>query len=234
MTPLTKYRIATGPGPFPDLTGTDEAIVLIDTLRASSTIVTALSLGIETIIPVLDDRQAFSLKSPATIISGEAGGVKISGYDIGNSPVELINTYRESPFSTLVLKTSNFIPLAVSLPRAVVCSTLNLAAVARYLDAKNAFIIAAGGKRGIAEDLGTALALAGLLSGVELDARGVKSFIRESATARHLCSIGYDQDVEFIARVNVFDIVPVYDGKLIKKAGLQAPTRPSAACGLSL
>jgi 2-phosphosulfolactate phosphatase len=230
---LAKYRIATGPGPFPDLIVTDEAIVLIDTLRASSTVVTALSLGIETIIPVVDDQQAFRLKNDATVISGEAGGIKIKGYDIGNSPVELIKTYRESPFSTLVLKTSNFIPLARSLPRAVICSTLNLAAVARYLDSKNAVIIAAGGKRGIAEDLGTALALAGLLTGVRLDPRAVQTFIRESAAARHLCSIGFDQDVEFVARVNVFDIVPVYDGRLIKKAGLNSCARPSALCELS-
>lgn len=218
MTPLAKYRIATGPGPFPDLQGTDEAIVLIDTLRASSTIVTALSLGIEAIIPVVDDQQAFSLKNSSTIISGEAGGSKIKGYDIGNSPVELVQAYREAPFSTLVLNTSNFIPLALSLPCCVVCSTLNLAAIATYLDSKNAVIIAAGGKRGISEDFGTALALAGLLSGVGFDALATTTFVRESAAARHLNTIGYDQDVAFVARVNVFDIVPVYDGKLIRNA----------------
>ena len=129
MTRLAKYRIATGPGPFPDLQD-DEAIVIIDTLRASSTIVTAFFLGIETVIPVLDDEQAFSSKCDCTVIAGEAAGVKIEGYDIGNSPVELIETYRKPPFLKLVLKTSNFIPLLVSLPRAVVCSTLNLTAVA--------------------------------------------------------------------------------------------------------
>jgi 2-phosphosulfolactate phosphatase len=216
---LAKYRIATGPGPFADLADTEEAIVLIDTLRASTTIVTALSLGIQTVIPVLDDRQAFSLKSSSTIISGEAGGIRIAGYDIGNSPVELIQTYRAAPFSTLVLKTSNFIPLVLSLPRAVICSTLNLGAVARHLDSKKACIIAAGGKRGIAEDFGTALALAALLSGLELDPRAVRCFVKESMAARHLCSIGYDQDVEFAARTDVFDIVPIYDGRVIGKAG---------------
>ena len=97
MTRLAKYLRATGPGPFPDLQD-DEAIVIIDMLRASSTIVTAFSPGIETVIPVLDDEQAFSLKDDCTVIYGEAGGVKIPGYDIGNSPVELIETYRKTPF----------------------------------------------------------------------------------------------------------------------------------------
>ena len=219
MIRLAKYRIATGPGPFPELLD-DEVIVLIDTLRASSTIVTAFSLGIETVIPVLDDEQAFSLRGDSTVISGEACGVTIAGYDIGNSPVELIKAYRQSPFLNLVLKTSNFIPILVSLPRAVVCSTLNLAAVARFLDGKDCLILAAGGRRGIAEDLGAALALGDILSGVHFDADVIKSFIKESNAAQHLCGIGYAQDVEFIARVSVFDIVPVYDGAVIRKAGM--------------
>ena len=221
MIRLAKYRIATGPGPCPELQA-DEVIVLIDTLRASSTIVTALSLGIETVIPVLDDEKAFSLRGDSTVISGEACGVKIAGYDIGNSPVELIKTYRQRPFLNLVLKTSNFIPILVSLPRAVVCSTLNLAAVARFLDARDAFIIAAGGRRGVSEDMGAALALGDMLSGVQLGAGGVKSFIEESSAARHLRGIGYAEDVEFIARESVFDIVPVYDGQVIRKADMPA------------
>jgi 2-phosphosulfolactate phosphatase len=216
---LAKYRIATGPGPFPDLQDED-CIVLIDTLRASSTIVTALSLGIETVIPVLDDQQAFSLKNDETVISGEAGGVKIPGYDIGNSPVELMKTCQQASFSTLVLKTSNLIPLLVSLPHAVVCSTLNLGAVARFLAGRKAVIIASGGRRGIAEDLGTALALGAILKGVQFAESSIRSFIQESTAAQHLCRIGYSQDVEFIARVNVFDVVPVYDGKVIRQAGL--------------
>ena len=219
MIHLAKYRIATGPGPLPDLQDED-CIVLIDTLRASSTIVTALSLGIETVIPVLDDQQAFSLKNDETLISGEACGVKIPGYDIGNSPVELIKTCQQASFSTLVLKTSNLVPLLVSLPRAVVCSTLNLGAVARFLSGHKAVIIASGGRRGIAEDLGTALALGAILMGVQFDESSIQSFIQESTAAQHLCRIGYRQDVEFIARVNVFDVVPVYDGKVIRQAGL--------------
>ncbi len=119
-----------------------------------------------------------------------------------------------------MLKTSNLIPLLVSLPRAVVCSTLNLGAVARFLAGHEAVIIASGGRRGIAEDLGTALALGTILMGVQFDESGIQSFIQESTAAQHLCSIGYRQDVEFIARVNVFDVVPVYDGKVIRQAGL--------------
>ena len=73
-----------------------------------------------------------------------------------------------------------------------------------------------------------------MLSGIDIETRAIKNFIKESTAALHLCSIGYDQDVEFISRVNVFDIVPVYDGKLIKKADRQACSRSSAARELSV
>ena len=219
MIRLAKYRITTGPGPLPDLTDED-FVVVIDTLRASSIIVTAFFLGIETVIPVLDDEQAFLLTCDSTVISGEAKGVKLTGYDIGNSPVELIETYREAPFSYLVIKTSNLIPLLVSLPRAVICSTLNLSAVARCLAGKDAVIIATGGRRGVAEDLGTVLALGSAVSGVQFDAGCITAFINESHAAQYLRSIGYGQDVDFISQVSIFDVVPVYDGAVIRKAGM--------------
>ncbi len=90
----------------------------------------------------------------------------------------------------------------------------------RCPDGKDALITAAGGRRGFAEDLGTALAPGNILSGVRVDAGSINSFIKESNSAQHLCGIGYGQDVAFIARVNVFDVVPVYDGEVIRKAGM--------------
>lgn len=68
--------------------------------------------------------------------------------------------------------------------------------------------------------MGTALALGTILSGVHVDAGSITSFIKEPNSAQHLCGIGYGQDVAFIARVNVFDVVPVYDGEVIRKAGM--------------
>ncbi len=64
--------------------------VVIDILRASSTITTALANGAETVIPCEKVEQAFQLReqltSTQTILGGERGGVLIDGFDYGNSP----------------------------------------------------------------------------------------------------------------------------------------------------
>jgi phosphosulfolactate phosphohydrolase-like enzyme len=103
-----------------------EMPVVIDNLRASSTIVTALACGVEEIIPVTRDQDAFSLKQQGVVIAGESGGVKLPGYDLGNSPVELLRWAEQQPFKTMAFKTSNLIPLLGKLAHAWICSSLNL------------------------------------------------------------------------------------------------------------
>ncbi len=63
---MENYRVVD-----PDILLTDikpvETIVLIDNLRASSTIVTALAMGIEAVIPLTDDKKVFQLKDDICI-----------------------------------------------------------------------------------------------------------------------------------------------------------------------
>ena len=214
MTHVGNYRIGVGKCLLHDVRA-DEAIVLIDNLRASSTIVTALSLGVEEIIPVTDNKRAFKLKKNGAVIAGESDGVKIDGYDIGNSPIELQDIFQKSPFKKLVLKTSNMIPLLVCLPGALICSSLNFESIVRYLKENDVYIIAVGGKNGAAEDLGVAFALGASLSGALFDKNLITCFTQESSAAKHLKAIGYHKDIDFISRNSVFDVVPWYDGNKI-------------------
>jgi len=65
--------------------------VVIDVLRASTTIVTALANGAERVVPVADVEAARRLASaagPTALLGGERGGVRIEGFDLGNSPLE--------------------------------------------------------------------------------------------------------------------------------------------------
>ena len=88
--------------------------VVIDNLRASSTIITALAYGVKEIMPVAHDEAAMQLKEQGVVIAGESGGIKLPGYDLGNSPVELIRRAEQEPFKKLAIKTSNLIPLALN------------------------------------------------------------------------------------------------------------------------
>ncbi len=189
--------------------------VVIDTLRAASTIVTALSCGVAEIIPVASDEEALRLRDRGMVIAGEAGGVKIPGYDLGNSPVELLQRMEQKPFKTMAFKTSNLVPLLLKLPQAWICSSLNLNAVAAHVMGNDVAIVAAGGEHGVAEDLAVAIALHARLSHAPFDEQLITHFIRESAAAGHLRALGFSDDVQFIARVNIYSILPYYDGQKI-------------------
>jgi 2-phosphosulfolactate phosphatase len=193
-------------------------VVVIDNLRASSIIVTALEAGVGEVLPTTDDAEAYACRRAGCVLAGETGGIRIAGYDIGNSPVELLQRHASRPFTRLVLNTSNCVPVLMRCASAVVCSSLNLDAVARYVAGGPVTIVAVGGAHGISEDMGVALALAGSLTGVAYAAESVACFTRESNAARQLRAIGYGADVDFISRVNTSTIVPLYNGTTIVSA----------------
>jgi len=67
--------------------------VVIDVLRASTTIATALAHGATGVRPVLEVAEARTLAGgrgvpPGPLLGGERGGLKIEGFDLGNSPLE--------------------------------------------------------------------------------------------------------------------------------------------------
>jgi len=83
--------------------------VVIDTLRATSVMITALNNGCEQIIPVAEVEQAMELKASMgesrTVLGGERNAQKLAGFDFGNSPLEYVET---AVFGkTLVMTTSN-------------------------------------------------------------------------------------------------------------------------------
>ncbi|HEX7560624.1 MAG TPA: 2-phosphosulfolactate phosphatase, partial [Candidatus Humimicrobiaceae bacterium] len=66
---------------------------VIDTIRATSTIVAMLGCGGESVIIAADKKQAFELKAlfKDYLLCGEVGGLAPKGFDCGNSPLEISN-----------------------------------------------------------------------------------------------------------------------------------------------
>src|ERR1700728_2869450 len=64
------------------------ACAVIDVIRATSTIVTALARGAAGVQPVASVDVAFALKerNPKALLAGERGGRALPGFDLGNSP----------------------------------------------------------------------------------------------------------------------------------------------------
>jgi 2-phosphosulfolactate phosphatase len=64
--------------------------VAIDVLRATSTLTVAFTHGARGVVPVATPDEAFAWKArdPSVLLCGERGGLKIPGFDLGNSPLE--------------------------------------------------------------------------------------------------------------------------------------------------
>lgn len=89
-------------------TSTTDISIMVDALRASSSIVLGLN-NFKEIIPCFTPEEAFKLgEEYNAILAGEREGIKIKGFDIGNSP-KAIETYKIPPEKkdTLILTTSN-------------------------------------------------------------------------------------------------------------------------------
>ena len=185
-------------------------------LRASSTIITALAHGVQEVRTVTNIRDALRLRKKSFILAGERKGVTLPGFDLGNSPVEVIRATRKHTIKNMVLTTSNLTRVLACCRSALICSSLNISGVSRYITGKRANIVAVGGANGVVEDLGVALALVMLVKGMKLERSIVQKMIVQSRAADYLASIGFGGDVKFITSVDKYNIVPLYHNGKIK------------------
>ncbi|HUG41982.1 MAG TPA: 2-phosphosulfolactate phosphatase [Longimicrobiales bacterium] len=86
-----------------------DRVVVIDVLRATSTLVEALANGAKAVFPVAtaDDaaRIALSIGRDSVLLCGERKGLPIEGFDLGNSPLEF--TRETVADLSLVMTTTN-------------------------------------------------------------------------------------------------------------------------------
>lgn len=132
----------------------NKTIVIVDVLRATSTIVTAIANGAKGVIPVEDmgeaSRISQSVDSDDYLLCGEKDGIKIEGYDLGNSPLEYRSEVVEG--KSLILNTTNgtkAIKKSVNAGEVYVASFLNLDVVVDTLrDAEREIVIVCSGWKG--------------------------------------------------------------------------------------
>jgi 2-phosphosulfolactate phosphatase len=110
--------------------------VVFDVLRMTSTIVTAVANGAESIMPVGDITDAWAEKNkrPEVLLAGERGGDRIENFDFGNSPREF--TRRKVAGKALVMTTTNgtrALLACASAKKVLIASFLNLRATADFL-----------------------------------------------------------------------------------------------------
>lgn len=216
-------------------------VVVIDVLRASSTIIAALESGAERILPIADVATACRLARPgeriAKILAGERKGVPVEGFDLGNSPLEF--TRERVSGKTIVLTTTNgtrAIAAASKAERVVVCSFANVDAVAEAVGRAESLAVLCCGTEGavasedllcggmLLELLGNAVDASSLNDAARLSLMlagkhggEVETYMRACDNGRLLASLGFDADIAACAAVGTSRLVPTLcEGAIVR------------------
>jgi 2-phosphosulfolactate phosphatase len=214
--------------------------IVIDVLRATSTICQALASGFERVICVGEIDDARALAGPGVALAGERGNVRIGRFDFGNSPRELAG---ELVGTTLVLTTTNgtrlLLAAAARCEEVVVASLLNLdAAVRAAREADEVAVLCAGVEGAFAiDDAYVAGRIAAALGGEPDDAavaaaRIAGAFPTPEAgigggiSAANIRNARLDDDIRFCARESVLDIVPRVVARSANAVEIATSSRP--------
>lgn len=198
--------------------------VVIDVIRATSTICQALDAGYERVWCAAEVEEARSLAGSEVTLGGERLGVLIEGFDLGNSPRE----YREPRTPTLAMSTTNgtraIVTAAERCDRVLIGSLLNLSSViaAATAHGDDVAIFCAGVKGAFAlDDAYVAGRVAEGLAYERSDAAeaavrlaasyaSAEEAFRQSRSGRNLINHGpeLEADIPWCARESVLDVVP--------------------------
>lgn len=210
----------------PDEAGRAPIGIVVDVIRATSTICQALASGYERVFCAAEVEDARALRDElgTAVLGGERNAVRISGFDLGNSPREYVEPYGE----TLVLSTTNGTRAVVSAAqrcdRVLVASLLNLGAVVEDVReaGEDAIVVCAGVEGTLAlDDSYVAGRIVELLGWRRTDAseaaarlagtwNGAEEALRASKSGRNLLENAPDlePDIPFCARESRLDVVP--------------------------
>lgn len=225
---------------------TGKTTVVIDVLRATSTIVTAISNGAKEIVPVATIEFAVKVSGGMfggqTLLGGERNTKKIEGFALGNSPLEYSKDVVDG--KSIVFYTTNgtkAIAKARYSDNLILCSFLNISAVANHLIKLNndIEIVCAGRNNYFSiEDS----VCAGMLvtkiknhySDVELNdsakasiilyekfSKNISKMMRTADHAKQLLDNGFEADLDYCSKIDLLDTIPYYSNGVLKKLSIQ-------------
>jgi 2-phosphosulfolactate phosphatase len=244
MTRSLRVHVALTPSEFASADLAGRAALVVDVLRATTTVVAACAARCRQVIPVAEVATALArareLPPGTALVAGERGGEPPPGFDLGNSPLEY--TAERVAGRTLILTTTNGTAamLAASAAAAAgVAALTNVAAAARWaLDQERDLTILCSGEKGgfsLEDAVCAGLVVGRLVSdGVSVhpsDAAlatwrlgeyylsGIERLAEDSAHARKLTLAGRGADVAACLALATVDEVPVFTGGVIVPAG---------------
>jgi 2-phosphosulfolactate phosphatase len=236
-------EVCFSPGLFQDvLTTGDFIVVLVDILRATTTICTAVGNGVEAIIPVATHEEARQLKSRGFLVASEKDGVQVGFADFGNSAFSF--TREAVGGRTLVYCTTNgtkALKIAEGASSIAIGAFINISALTEWLarQRKDVVILCSGWKDkfcledtlfagaltrrlleagGFRAECDSAEAALDLWSVAEGDVLG---YLEKAAQRHRLKKLGLDDVIPYSFACDLVSVVPVFDGRALRDAADQ-------------
>ena len=195
--------------------------IVVDVLRATSTITQALATGYERVYCCGEIDQALALKERlgGALLGGERNAVRIEGFDVGASPREFLGERRAT---TVIFSTTNgtraILETAARSDHVLLGSLLNLdavAAAARELGEEVTIVCAGFQGQFAIDDAYCAGRIVQLLDAEQSDAAKAAEAIarawpdaHDGLLARTYGPPGLEDDIAFCAQVSILDVVP--------------------------
>ncbi len=215
-------------------------VIIIDVLRATTTICTALSNGAREVIPTADIENATkissNLSSDSRLLGGERQGKKIDGFDLGNSPAEY--SPEKVRNKSIIFTTTNgagAIHKCRYASTALVASFVNVSAIVETIvEIGGTWTILCSGRQGAfsVEDAtcaGMIISKVKEVSEVDTEDAGLTTLIlyknykksilgmmKKSQHGQYLVSIGFEEDLKFCSNVDGVPVVPVVSGLVVR------------------
>ncbi len=211
-----------------------KSVVIVDILRATSSIVTALAYEVGCIIPVATIDECKKLKESGCIAAAERNGQMVEGFDLGNSPFSYMESHLKG--KKIALTTTNG-TLALSkskdAERIVIGAFLNISSIAKFLNSKaEDILIVCAGWKGHAnlEDTLFAGALIEILKPnaiIEQDSallantsyqqaqKNMFEYLSHSSHFKRLQRLGVEKDILYCLEIDKYQVVPILKGDML-------------------
>ena len=131
---MNRIEVCFSPGEYHLYQEEFDLVVVLDVLRATSAICTAIEHGVKEIIPVATLDEARAYQAEGYLVAAERGGQIVEGFDLGNSPFSYMDPALKG--QTVVLTTTNgtkAINMARNKKTVVIGSLNNLDALCEWL-----------------------------------------------------------------------------------------------------
>ncbi len=216
-----------------DLNG--KIVVVVDIFRATSCMVAGMATDVKAIYPVAEVEECLAFGAKGKIMAGERGGLKVEGFDIGNSPFDYMSErVRGKEIAVTTTNGTQAIVKSIGADEILIGAFLNLNALKNHISksGKDVIVHCAGWKGTV--NLEDTLFAGALIHAVEATHQStgdpamvaqcvylqnkdnLTTAASESSHAKRLSAFGVAKDLEYCMQESLFDVVPKYlDQKIL-------------------